>query len=316
LRINQVLATQGTEHNTMLDFELWNRFRTCVRYQRAPSWQKPLLSPKRFLANQARKRRLAKVDCGALSTTRAFHFPDFTVVDGEMVSQQIISYGVYEPELTEAFLRLIRPGDVVLDIGMHLGYYATVFAVLVGGTGEVHAFEPTPSTREIATRNTNRFPQIRVHPVAVWSSAQMVVLRDYGPQWMGFNTLTKGKLNEEPTAPKEINVSAVTLDAFRSSLSRPIALIKIDAESAEREIIRGGRELLRQDNPLLSVEVGDRTDSLESRELLEDLLTLGYTPWEFSGGHFSRHQARDRYSYDNLIFAPSRLNLDQAPNTD
>jgi FkbM family methyltransferase len=289
--------------------ELWNQFRTCVRYQRAPSWKKPLLDPRRFLANQLRRYGLSSTIPASLRRVPSFHLPDFTIVDGEIVSQQILSYGVYETELTEAFLHLVQPGEVVLDIGMHLGYYATLFAVLVGNQGQVHAFEPTPSTRQIALHNTQRFSQIQVHPLAVWSSAGTVVLRDYGPQWMGFNTLTRVKLEKEPTPPKEIEVQTVTLDAFRSSLSRPISLIKIDAESAEREIIRGGRQMLAQDRPLISVEVGDPSDSNESVQLVGDLQSLDYVPWEFTSGRFSRHQLRQRYIYDNLIFAPPSLDL-------
>jgi len=295
----------------MPNAELLTRFRTSVRYQRARSWQKPLLDPRRFLANQLRKYGLASQTPGALHTVPAFHVPEFTVVEGETVSQQIVSYSLFEPELTEAFLHLVNPGDVVLDIGMHLGYYATLFAVLVGERGQVHGFEPTPSTREIAVRNTSQFPQIQVHPLAVWSSNKTVVLRDYGSQWMGFNSLIRAKLTEEPVPPKEIEVQAITLEEFRSSLEkgRKVSLMKIDAESAERDIIRGGKQLLENDRPLISVEVGDQGSSNESRLLLEDLRALDYVPWEFQSGQFVRHEARETYGYDNLIFAPRAVDL-------
>ena len=164
----------------MVDADIMNRFRACLRYQQARSWQKPLLNPRRFAVNQLRKRGVLRQAAGNLSTTDTFHLRGFTVVAGELVSQEIASYGVYETELTEAFLHLVHPGQVVLDIGMHLGYYTTLFAVLVGKCGQVHAFEPTPSTRQIAEHNTKRFPQVQVHPVAVWSSAGTLRLRDYG----------------------------------------------------------------------------------------------------------------------------------------
>lgn len=291
------------------DAELLGRFQTCLRYQQAESWQKPWLNPRRFLRNQLRKRRVFSGAPGTLSTAQTFHLPEFTIVMGETVSQQLVSYGVFEPELTEAFLHLIRPSQIVVDIGMHLGYYATLFAVLVGEHGQVHAFEPTPSTREIAQSNTGRFPQIHVHPWAVWSSVRSITLRDYGPLWMAFNSLGKAKLEPEPEPPREIEVQSITLDQFRRSLDQPVSLVKIDAESAEREILLGGKELLRSDCPLISVEVGDQGGSRESRRLVEDLKAMDYGPWEFQSGRFARHEPQTVYGYDNLIFAPAGLDL-------
>jgi FkbM family methyltransferase len=295
----------------MPDAQLLSRFRTCLRYQQAKSWQKPLLAPRRFVTNQLRKRGLLTRTAGSLSTTATFHLPQFTIVEGELVSQEITSYGMFEPELTEAFLHLVQPGQVVLDIGMHLGYYTTLFAVLVGSKGQVHAFEPTPSTRELAQHNTALFPQVTVHPVAVWSSAGTLTLRDYGLRFMGFNTLVRPKLEEEPAPPKQIDVQTVTLDQFSASrdTAQKIALIKIDAESAERAIIAGAKQLIARDQPIISVEVGDRLESQESRLLNEDLVRLGYTPWEFNGGHFRQHEMRRAYAYGNLIFAPAGVLL-------
>ena len=299
----------------MPDPELMRRFQRRLRYQQARSWQKPLLDPGRFVANQLRKYGVPRREVGSVYGASTFYLPEFSVVEGEMVSQEIASYSVFEPALTAAFLHLVQPGQVVLDIGMHLGYYATLFAVLVGSEGRVHAFEPTPSTRELARRNTDRFPQIAVHPLALWSSSGTLSLRDYGVKWMGWNSLRTAKLDEEPVTPKQIDVKTTTLDEFRGTLPENprVALIKIDAESAERDIIAGGKGLLRKDQPLISVEVGDHQGSKESRRLVEDLRALDYMPWEFKGGQFVPHQPRNQYTYDNLVFAPDSAPLNQQP---
>jgi FkbM family methyltransferase len=246
---------------------------------------------------------------GSLGKTQAFHISPFFVVNGEAVSNEIISYGLFEANLTEAFLNLLKPGQVTVDVGMHLGYYATLFATLVGSEGEVHAFEPTPSTRQIAEENTRRFPQITVHPFAVWSSNGFVQLRDYGSQWMAFNTLAKAKLEQEPCVPITLEVQTTTLDDFRQRLGRPVSVVKIDAESAEREILKGAERLLASDQPIISVEVGDEGDSRDSRRLADDLLALNYKPWDFRNGQFLRHRLKEVYSYDNLIWAPLSQDL-------
>jgi len=270
---------------------------------------KPFLNPARFLRNQLR-RRFHTASPGALARTDAFHWRDFTVVEGECVSEAIIHYGIYEPALTEAFLRLVTPGQVVVDVGMHLGYFTTLFAVRVGPAGAVHAFEPTPSTREIARHNTRRCPQVQVHPYALWSASQELSFQDFGLQWMAFNSLSRPRLEGVQATPKTYRVQTTTLDEFRRTLSRPVALVKIDAESAELEILKGADALLAQDRPILTLEVGDApAGSTASRDLVAWLSARGYRSWEWRKGGFHRHEARDHYEYDNLVFAPESREL-------
>lgn len=309
-RRTPIVRAAGRERTLIMnDASLINRLHDCLRYQNAQSWKKPFVNPARFVKNQMRKRGFAGPKAGEVWTTDAFHLHEFAVVSGEAVSEQIASYGIYEPALTEAFLRLIRPRQVVVDIGMHLGYYTTLFAGLVGPSGEVHAFEPTPSTRQIAERNTSRFPQVRVHPYAVWSSAGSITLRDFGPRWMAFNSLAESKIEGAAVEAREIQVQTTTLDEFRRTLGKPVSLLKIDAESAEREILSGGKAMLESDRPIISMEVGDCGDSSGSTDLVSALMDLGFEPWEFRSGQFTRHHVRRVYGYDNLVFAPRKMEL-------
>src|SRR4051812_40132089 len=174
--------------------ELLRSFTARLAYRPAGPWKKPLLDPARFVRNQLRFRGLVPRRNGQSRRVDAFHLPQFVVINGEAVSEEIASYGIYEENLTAAFLRLIKPGQTVVDIGMHLGYYTTLFAVLVGGNGHVHAFEPTPSTREIAKLNVGRFDQVTVYPKAVWSSIKQLTFHDYGLRWMGFNSFTEARM--------------------------------------------------------------------------------------------------------------------------
>ncbi len=289
--------------------ELLESFQRDLRYKQASKWQKPWVDPGRFVRNQLRKRLYSRSQLGRLRIVRTFHCPEFTVVSGERVSEAIGSYGIYEESLTEAFLHLVKPGQVVVDIGMHIGYYTTLFGCLVGPGGEVHAFEPTPSTREIAAHNVSRFPQVKVHPYAVWSSVGTLTFRDYGTEWMGFNSFTDAKAGETLPPAREFEVSTITLDAFRRSLGKRIALLKIDAESAEEAILTGAQELLAEDRPIISLEVGDVGASASSRRPVDLLCSLGYRAWEFTNRRFVAHHLREFYSYDNLVFAPQEQEL-------
>ena len=50
--------------------------------------------------------------------------------------------GSYEFEKQTVLKKIVRPGDVVYDIGAHVGYFSIIFGKLVGATGVVYAFEP------------------------------------------------------------------------------------------------------------------------------------------------------------------------------
>lgn len=59
----------------------------------------------------------------------------------------------FEPEVTEVFLSHVMPGDVVLDIGAHIGYYTVLAARSVGNEGRVIAFEPDPQNYSLLVKN-------------------------------------------------------------------------------------------------------------------------------------------------------------------
>ncbi len=290
---------------------LRRRLHDRLRYKHAPRWRKPFLAPGRFARNQLRRFGLLRPPPGTVGRARAFHLADFTVVSGDPVSEEIIAFGVYEAELTGAFLRLLTPGQVAVDVGMHLGYFTTLFAELVGPGGQVHAFEPTPSTRTLAAANVRRFPQVTVHPFAVWSARQTLTFRDYGPRWLAYNSFTQARL-ETLGEGTPFPVETITLDEFRESLRHPIALMKIDAESAEREILRGAEKLLAADRPLVSLEVGDPAPQATSRELIEWLTARQYRVWQWRPAGFQPHAVQAQYAYDNLIFAPADRDLSRA----
>jgi FkbM family methyltransferase len=293
----------------MPDPKLEHRFKRCLAYHQADPVLKPLLNPARFLRNQYRK-HFARSAPGALWRTQAFHLDGFVVVHGECVSEAIASYGIYEPALTQSFLRLVQPGQVVADVGMHLGYFTTLFALLVGPQGEVHAFEPTPSTREIAAQNVSRFAQIQVHPEAMWSAAQELTFKDFGIQWMAFNSLGRPRLDAAQPAATEYRVQTTTLDRFRQSIARPLSLVKIDAESAELEILKGAEKMLAEDRPIITLEVGDSPEGPSvTGALIAWLSERSYAPWEWRDDRFRPHESRPKYPYDNLVFAPAYQDL-------
>jgi FkbM family methyltransferase len=49
---------------------------------------------------------------------------------------------MYEPARSDFLFNVLRPGDTVIDVGAHIGYFSLLASVLVGPSGNVFAFEP------------------------------------------------------------------------------------------------------------------------------------------------------------------------------
>jgi len=230
----------------------------------------------------------------------------------EDVSSKIYAYGLFEPELCSFFIDFLFQGAVVLDVGAHIGFFSLLAAALVGEEGRVFAFEPTPSTGAVLADNVAPHPQVTVVPQLAWYEAGEHVFQDFGPQFSAFNTALVDRLNDTQrplTQPRQIRVPAVTLDGFCRERGLRPDLVKIDAESAELQVLRGMDELLSQARPVVTFEVGDLAQTLaqgvpRSRAVLDHIMAYGYQPLEMAGGRIQGHRPREAYDYDNLVLVP------------
>jgi FkbM family methyltransferase len=195
-------------------------------------------------------------------------------------------FGVWEPNYTEVFTRLIRPGDTVLDLGAHLGVYALLGAAATGPTGRLHAFEPNARfasllARSLAVNGFGGFAQ--VHQVAVGAAAGETELR-YSWEWGGGGHLAVG--------PRPSNVDAqpcriVALDEMFPDPAFTVDVIKMDVEGTETFALRGMRGLLgRSPRARIMFEFAPQMlagHGTGAAELIGLLGELGFRFWSIGG---------------------------------
>jgi len=153
----------------------------------------------------------------------------------------------YEPATTRLFERLLTPGQTVLDVGAHVGYFTLLAARLVGPSGKVYAFEAAPRNYELLAKNIalNGYRQVTAIAGAVTEQA--------GPYRLylsrldnGFHSLFELKL-PEPETQEVIEVRGFTLDAFLAEQGWPrVDFLKMDIEGGELAALRGMQEFLRR----------------------------------------------------------------------
>lgn len=150
--------------------------------------------------------------------------------------------GNFEPVQTKKFIKSIKKGDVVLDIGANIGYYSVLASKLVGKKGKVYAFEPDPRNLKLLYKNleVNGCQNVVVVEAALGSKkGKLFLTQDISNP--GESSLAKGKKG------KKILVDVIRLDDFvRQKRIKNVDLIKIDVEGAELEVLRGGLATLKK----------------------------------------------------------------------
>ncbi len=166
--------------------------------------------------------------------------------------------GVPEPGIQEQFRKYLEPGDCFYDVGAHIGFYSLVAARLVGERGCVVAFEPDSANATVLEENVlkNGFSQVEVVGAAVWSHNGRVVFQRYAddhPQVTSRRgaVFSGPALNHRTDLPE---VDSISLDEFAQNHRVP-AMIKIDVEGAECEVLKGAELLLTEIKPILLCEV-------------------------------------------------------------
>jgi FkbM family methyltransferase len=172
----------------------------------------------------------------------------------EGIDRAIYLYGSYEPDSVSAFLSLIDPGDVVLDIGSHIGQYALLAAQRAG---VVLAFEPNPETRDRLRANVDLnglSARIQVLPFALSNhTGEAELWRSDDPYNVGGASL----LGQASVTAAE-TVECRLLDEFlasRTDLQPRVKVMKVDVEGFELAVFEGAALLLSEVRPAIMFEV-------------------------------------------------------------
>ena len=178
--------------------------------------------------------------------TRTFWNGSMALAFPEIVSECIFKARYYEPGLTTMVIDHLRPGGVFVDVGAHFGYFSLLASALVGPRGQVHAFEPTPTTYAVLSANVRQCPNITPVNNAVYDVPTTLNLNDYGVQYSAYNSLFRPRVSRRinSAAPRGRNVlctvEATTLDGYLSARNLVPQFIKVDAERVEAGGSQGG----------------------------------------------------------------------------
>jgi len=200
--------------------------------------------------------------------------PDFIIIQNQKMfldskdSLQLSLNGIYGEFETEIVKNEIKPNDVVLDVGAHIGYFTLLFAKLVGSEGKVFSFEPEPKNFELLTKNI----EINNYENVITESK---IVSDKNKTWTLYTFETSSGANRiykpnENINVKPIEVDSISLDEYfkNSEFLKRIKFVKIDVEGAELLVLKSMKsifqnnnniKLLLEFNPKFLLEIGSKS---------------------------------------------------------
>jgi len=151
--------------------------------------------------------------------------------------------GSFESRKCLHFHNLVKPGDIVYDLGAHVGYYTLIASKLVGAQGKVISFEPNPKNLIF----------LRSH-VVLNHIANVKVIESAVADYTGVASFIEGSSSSEGrlSTGDGISVEVTSLDHFlKANPSLVPDVMKIDVEGAERDVLAGAERLLNEYHPVI-----------------------------------------------------------------
>lgn len=166
---------------------------------------------------------------------------------GDVLQNKIYISGSHYEEAIYRFIDEqsgIGPGDIIFDVGGHIGYYSLLFARIVGPDGYVLTFEPQ-SDLATALQNSLKLNQIN------WVTVENLAISDISQSLKLYQPTDTGRTSAvDVLEGKPILVNSMSLDEYLSNTPNcQPTLIKLDIEGAEWLALSGMSNLLQRPSP-------------------------------------------------------------------
>lgn len=161
---------------------------------------------------------------------------------------------VYEPQVWRHLKARVRPGDVCLNVGAHMGIYALALARWTAPGGRIFAFEPNPTTRAALARHVvlnGASDRIEILGEAVSAAPGLATF--FATDQEGFSRL--GIHNPMATHGKELTVPVTSIDAFCAERGLAPDWITLDIEGSEIGALEGARVTIARGRGRLGIIV-------------------------------------------------------------
>ena len=164
-----------------------------------------------------------------------------------LIAPWLLMHGEWEPEETALFKKLVKAGDVFVDVGANIGYY-TLLAVRLGAS-QVYAFEPQAANYELLSKNviinwmTSAVKCERLAAFSRSTNLEFFARKAY-PGNSSIGVSAPEQLAQWFDTAEKVTLPAVSLDDYFAGKPGRVHVLKVDVEGAEPAAFEGARGTL------------------------------------------------------------------------
>ncbi|MHA1783673.1 MAG: FkbM family methyltransferase [Candidatus Helarchaeota archaeon] len=175
-----------------------------------------------------------------------------------------MALGLWEPYVNEFFTP--KEGQVILDVGSHIGYFMLKAARGVGSKGKIICIEPDPRNYKLLRMNIvkNNLKNVILFHGALGAKSGYTKFK------VDNNPLESELSDKSHPNEKIISVKILTMDALLEKLNiKKVNWVKIDVEGGVDQVLLGGKNSLKGKLKMIIETRGEST--------LKILSDYGYT---------------------------------------
>lgn len=164
----------------------------------------------------------------------------------------------------------LKKGDVVVDVGANIGLFSLILSDLVEESGKVYSFEPISLLHKKLNNNINLNGIRNVTTIERGIGDRESEIEIFlNPEQSGLSSVVV-KPGDKFVSQK---IKLTTLDKYFITRKEKISFIKIDTEGYEPRVLRGAKELINRDRPIIYIELGGdhQQTSIEALKILKEL---------------------------------------------
>lgn len=192
----------------------------------------------------------------------------------DVIHDYVSVFGAYEMlelEVVREFInKKLDRKKLALDVGANIGNHTA--RLLSKEFESVLCFEPNPKIYKLLSLNMEAFENVRVHNFGLSNERKKLEFMINKNNWGG-SKIVETDLSKATTDDRFMEIEVYPLDEVK--LEEKVDLIKVDIEGHEFSFLKGARNTISNDKPIIIFEEGS-IDASGSSQVISFLRDLGY----------------------------------------